>query len=220
MKKKDNVGALISLSWDENKWEGYTDLELTNYPFAYIRDYLNACERLTFGHKKYPLAYDGEYAGYCRKIYQLMLLDEIFDSACNGEFVDGVFITHTDFKIIFFGSLNPNDKETYIVGFYAHPTIDWSIGRSGHKVYKSFGFSNIMSKVENIVRFDNYIPVKREANDTNTKYPLSLKVNKDGLLYLNHNDIQKILDMAIKLNPDQEDLVSAYPRLKSDISNA
>jgi 5-methylcytosine-specific restriction protein A len=210
-----NTGVLIPLSWDETKWEGMTDANLSNYRFAYIRDYLNACERLTFGHKKFPLESDGYYIGYCKVIFQLMFLDETFCNACSGKFIKskGVFRSNTDFKIIYFGSFNSELKETYIVGFYAFPDIDWSTGRkANHKIFKSFSLGNIRAKSEDIVRFDNYLPL----NGRNFSSMLKELKGKDRA-YLTSENILTILDEAIKINPKQLDLKTAVGKLKKEL---
>jgi 5-methylcytosine-specific restriction enzyme A len=209
-----NSGVLIPLSWDETKWEGMTDPNLSNYRFSYIRDYLNACERMTFGHKIFPLENDGYYIGYCQEIFRLMFLDETFYNASSGEFVDGYFISHTDFKIIFFGSFNPEIKETYIVGFYAFPDIDWSKDRKVNlKIYKSFSFGNIRAKPEDIVRFENYLSLNGRVFSSMLK---ELK-GKDRA-YLTTENILTILDEAIKINPKQLDLKTAVRKLKKELS--
>ena len=213
--KDDIKGALVSLYWDDDHWTGNLDHNISRYRFNYIRDYLYSCEKLTFGHKKYPCERDGTYLGYSRMIKDLL-------------FFKGDIMKKIDFKIIFFVANNPVEEETFVVGFYAFPNLFWSMPRrASNKLYKTYTFSNISSKVENIVQFENYLPVGKEYKLSKKphyfpwggdEYHLSGNHEKEGYLFLNQLDVENILEKVIDLNPGQEELTTSYQRIKDELS--
>ncbi|MCX6280485.1 MAG: hypothetical protein NTU51_00805 [Bacteroidetes bacterium] len=217
------VAVLIPLTWDENKWECGEEFIRSRPQYKLLKDYFQGQEKIIFGHKKYPLEgkfpadqhvfppselppdptlLEGTYVGYSRMISQM--LDKGEDFYWNSD----------DFKAVFFVSTK---TETYIVGFYLFPMIDWGHARRAkHEVYNYFTFGNIRSKGEDIVRFDNYLQISN-IQQFSSIYKL-LKKNKYA--YTDSDGILTILEEAIKLNPDQKDLKSAAIRLKKNISKS
>jgi hypothetical protein len=201
MKQISNPGVLIPLTWDDNKWEGGEDLDLDHSQFRYIKDFLKTQEKITFGHKKYPLESDGTYVGYSRMITRLLKIDEYFELNSN------------DFKVVFF--VSSNNKKTYVIGFYNSPQIDWSHGRRvKNEIYNTFTFGNIRSKGIDIVRFDNYLPISNGRMFST----ISKELKEKDYAYVSSENILTILDEGIKINPDQEDLLLASSRLRKGIS--
>ena len=217
------VGILITLTWDDNKWECGEEFIRSRPQYKLLKHYFQGQEKIIFGHKKYPLEgkfpadhfvyppsdlppdptlLEGTYVGYSRMIHQIFKTDSYFE------------LFSDDFKIVFFVSSN---VETYIVGFYLFPMIDWTHGRRAkHEIYKSFCYGNIRARGENIVRFDNYLPINKIKMFTS----IHKELKKNNYAYTDNDGILTILDEAIKLNPDQEDLKSAAIRLKKDISKS
>ena len=233
------VGVLIPLTWDDNKWDCGEEFIRSRPKYKLLKDYFQAQEKIIFGHKKYPLnelsskdhpeqgsnasliypivelpskkpmpdrsgssATSGTYVGYSRMISQI--LSE----------VDYFYWNSDDFKAVFFVSTK---TVQYIVGFYLYPDIDWGFSHlAKHEVYKTFTYGNIAAYAEDIVRFDNYLPI----NNIKKFSSIHKELKKSNYAYTDNDGILAILDEAIKLNPDQKDLKSAAIRLKKDISKS
>ena len=233
------VGVLIPLTWDDNKWDCGEEFIRSRPKYKLLKDYFQAQEKIIFGHKKYPLnelsskdhpeqgsnasliypivelpskkpmpdrsgssATSGTYVGYSRMISQI--LSE----------VDYFYWNSDDFKAVFFVSTK---TVQYIVGFYLYPDIDWGFSHlAKHEVYKTFTYGNIAAYAEDIVRFDNYLPI----NNIKKFSSIHKELKKSNYAYTDNDGILAILDEAIKLNPEQKDLKSAALRLKKDISKS
>ena len=239
MIENSKVGVLIPLTWDDNKWECGEEFIRSRPKYKLLKDYFQAQEKIIFGHKKYPLnelsskdhpeqgsnasliypivelpskkpmpdrsgssSTSGAYFGYSRMISQI--LSE----------VDYFYWNSDDFKAVFFVSTK---TVQYIVGFYLYPEIDWGFSHlAKHEVYKTFTYGNIAAYAEDIVRFDNYLPIRNV-----TKLSSTIKELKESNhAYIDNIGITTILDEAIKLNPEQKDLKLAAERLKKDISKS
>jgi len=233
------VGVLIPLTWDDNKWEGGEEFIRSHPKYKLLKDYFQAQEKITFGHKKYPLNElsskdHPEQDSNASLIYPIVELpsktpvpDRSGRSSTSGAYVgysrmisqkltegDYFYWNSDDFKAVFFVSTK---TVQYIVGFYLYPEIDWGLSRRAtHDVYNTFTYGNIAAYAEDIVRFDNYLQISN-IQQFSSIYKL-LKKNKYA--FTDSNGILTILDEAIKLNPDQKDLKSAAVRLKKDISKS
>jgi len=192
MKNESSVGVIIPLSWDNNKWEQGETFN-HNQSKSLIRDYLFTQEKITFGNHKYPLEDDGTYIGYSRMITKMLKRDDEF--------------YWNDYEIIFFVS---SFKIRYIIGLYLHPQVDWSFGRKRkHEVFNSFTFTNIKARSENIVRFENFVPIRSDGRFVS----IFKNLKTTDYAYLGKSDIHEILDEAIHRNPNQNELKTILTKI-------
>jgi hypothetical protein len=91
-----------------------------------------------------------------------------------------------------------------------HPQVDWSFGRKRkHEVFNFFTFTNIKAKSENIVRFENFIPIRNDGRFVSIFKALKTK----DYAYLSESDIHEILDEAIHRNPNQLELKTILTKI-------
>jgi 5-methylcytosine-specific restriction enzyme A len=198
MKQINNFGILASITWSSNGWEGQTEEDdLAHSEFQYIKENWQAFESLNFGHRKYP-SKNGWYIGYSPMFNRLPSYEG-----------------SKDVKVVFFKSHNWHDNQNYIVGMYAFPEIDLEIKRkTKHELFKEYHWGNIQSMTDNIVRFNNFLPISNERLNIDRFLPYTKKLGQQGFNYLHSDNVLRILDKAKEMNPSQRDFQIVSSRIK------
>jgi hypothetical protein len=202
MKQINNFGILAAISWNSNKWEDEpTTKDLSHSKFEYVEENWHEHESLNFGHEKFPCEEDGTYIGYTPMFNRLPSYE-----GCK------------NVKVVFFKSNDWKTNTNYIVGMYAFPEIDEVFNREAEDpMFEDYDWGNVKSKKDNIVRFENYLPIKNETLHIDRFLPLDKKIGQQGFNYLHSDNVLRILDGARKLNPTQGDLLFVSSRLKKII---
>lgn len=187
-----NFGILASCSWNSKKWaDDPTNEDIDKSQYAAIRDNGTMHESLNFGHNNFPNESDGYYFGFSSSFNKL-------PDRKKSEKV----------QIVFFASSDYNDSNRKkIIGFYGRPIIDTLFNRKAkHEYYEKYTYANVKAHKNNIIYFNNPIPIDNEIVQSQKLLPKNTKISYQSFNYLNSNNVSNIILHALKLNPDNSKL--------------
>ncbi|GAB3533098.1 hypothetical protein GCM10027443_17910 [Pontibacter brevis] len=189
----ENYGILASMSWNSNKWANdptEQDLKASNYNFVKNEKHMH--ESLNFGHDIYPSEADGYYIGYTPMLNRLPAADK-------QKTVNILFLFSSDYK-------NGNRKS--VVGLYGFPIFGEWFRQAQHPKYKEYDWGNIAANPDDIIYFDNHLVIDNDLVQHHNLLPEDRKISQQGFNYLSSDNVQNLLLLASKLNPDNRKLNS------------
>jgi len=190
--KKNNIGILTPISWNSNLWQDEaTDKDIAKSNFEYVKENGWMNEDLNFGYEKYESEDDDYYIGYTPMFNNLPAIEQ-------SKYVD----------IIFFRSLDYQNKVNCIVGFYSYPELGSFHRLANETLFDRYEWGNVKAKTENIVLLKNFIPINDDIVKKFNFIPNRKKIGKMGFNYLFYENVISILDKATELNPDDKKLSS------------
>lgn len=193
-----NFGILASVSWNSRHWKDYsTDEDVKNSMYKNPQESGHLTESLNFGQEIYPAEADGYYIGYIPK----------FDKAHRSPSIN----VSKSVQIVFLRSKNYNGHVKYVIGFYGFPIfgeVERYTREANHVKFKSqfYNHGNIKSFVQDIVYFDNYLPITDESLQKLKILPEGKIISYRGFNYLDSNNAKNLLKKAIELNPENQKL--------------
>ena len=199
--EEKKFGILASVDWNSHKWQdASTSEDLNNSNFGFVAEFGITYTSLNFGHEKYPPDKDGFYQGLLPQLWSRMPDKE------KSRYVEIVFIK----------SQNWEDKQNYLVGFYAFPKFQK--GKKPSPI-ESFPYDfevNVKSLPKDIHLLENYINLTSHPN-LKKFLPKDKELGKQGYNYLTKENLFSILDNMTTLNPDDKKLSGIKLRLITSI---
>lgn len=196
-----NFGILASIDWNSNKWRDMpTPEDLSRSNFGYVIEHGLTFTSLNFGQEIYAADEKGYYYGLLPQLWSKM------PDNVRSRYVEVVFIK----------SQNWNDKQNYIVGFYAFPIFQRRNIPSPIKEFPNDFDVNVKALPKDIHLLENYINLT-SSPDLARFLPKGKELGKQGYNYLTKENVFNILDSMTKLNPNDRKLSSIKLRLITSI---
>jgi len=196
-----NHGILASVDWNSYKWKAPSSEEdLKHSNFGFVVEHGITYTSLNFGAENYPVDDKGYYHGLLPHLWSRMPDKE------KSKYVEVVFIK----------SQNWENKQNYLIGFYAFPIFQK--GKKASPV-SSFLYDfevNIKAYPKDIHLLENYINLTTHA-DLKKFLPKDKGMGKQGYNYLTRENVFKILDAMSNLNPEDRKLSGIKYRLITSI---
>jgi len=193
-----NYGILASISWNSNKWtDNPTAEDVKASKYNFVKDNAHMHESLNFGHGALPVEDEGYFIGYIPMFNRPPAYE-------NSKNVNIVFFISSDYK-------NANRKS--IIGFYGFPLFGEHYKRkSEHPLYQIYDWGNIKAFPEDIIYFDNPVIIDNESVQEKGLLPKGKKISQQGFNYLNSDNVQNLIKLALILNTKNRKLQSFVAR--------
>ncbi len=196
-----NFGILASVDWNSNQWKDLpTTMDLANSNFGYVVDNGITFTSFNFAQDTYPADEKGFYRGLLPQLWSRMPDKE----------------KSQDIEVVFIKSQNWEDKQTYIVGFYAFPVFERTRRPSPVDSFPSDFESNIKAFPKDIHLLDTYINLTAHP-DLKKFLPKGKELGKQGYNYLTRENVFKLLDAMTASNPSDRKLSGIKYRLLMSI---
>jgi hypothetical protein len=200
-KQEKNFGILASIDWNSHKWQALsTPEDLSHSKFGFVEEQGITFTSLNFGHEKYPTHVDGYYEALLPQLWSRMPDKE------KARYVEIVFVK----------SLNWEDNQNYLVGFYAFPIFKKSKKPYPIDIFPVDYEVNVRSLPKDICLLEHYINLKTHP-DLSKFLPKGKELGKQGYNYLTKANVYKILDTMTILNPNNKKLKEIKFRLITSI---
>ena len=196
-----NFGILATIDWNSNEWkDAATSADLSSSNFGYVIENGLTFTSLNFGHNIYPADENGYYWGFLPQLWSGMPDKE------KSRFVEIVFIK----------SQNWNDKQNYVVGFYAFPAFQKTKRPSPLESFTAEFELNFKALPKNIHLLENHINLNSHP-DFKKFLPKGKDLGKQGYNYLTRENVYKILDTMTSQNPADKKLSGIKFRIITSI---
>jgi len=195
-------GILTSIDWNSYRWQAESsaaDISHSNY--GYVIENGITFTFLNFGHNVFPTDEHGYHRG---------LLPQLWSREPDREKVRYV-------EVVFMKSQNWNDKQNYIIGFYAFPVFGRCNMPSPLPSFPREMELNVRAFPKDIHLLDNYINLTAHPEVQKTILPKGKQLGHQGFNYLTKDNVLKILDLMTSLNPNDTKLHSIKGRLIQSI---
>ncbi|TSA32799.1 MAG: hypothetical protein D4R64_15270 [Porphyromonadaceae bacterium] len=199
-----NYGILTSIDWNSFQWQAESspaDISHSNY--GYVIENGITFTFLNFGHEIYPTDEKGYYRG---------LVPQLWSREPDKDKVRYV-------EIVFMKSQNWQDKQNYIVGFYAFPIFGKCNMPSPVPSFPREFELNVKAFPNDIHLLENYINLTAHPELQSAILPKGKLLGKQGYNYLTKENVFKILDIMTTLNPTDVRLKGIKYRVIQSISS-
>ena len=180
-------GILVNIDWNSNHWQAPPmQNDLDNVNFGFVQQNQFSYTALNFGHLIYPPDNNGMFWANIPKFTNHYPRRAINDN----------------FKICFIRSKNWNDGSHNLIGFYFEPIIFPQIQfrQANHTIYNIYNEVHMCSQTENIVRFEDYLPLNGIENNL---YLENGELSRQGMNYMNRENVIFLLNAALNINLNQ-----------------
>lgn len=196
-----NFGILASIDWNSNDWkEQPSEDDLSNSNFGYDVDHGITPSALNFAHENYPTDEKGYYFGLLPQLWTKMPDKE------KARYIEVVFIKAHKWE----------DKQNYIIGFYAFPTFVKCKRPSPIETIEMDFELNVKSLPKDIHLLENHINLSTSL-DLQKFLPKGKEPAKQVYNYLTKENVFKILDKMTEANPKDKKLSGVKYRLITTI---
>lgn len=191
---------MASITWNSNRWKGEpTEEDLASSKYDHVRDYAEAHESLNFAFDTLPTEKNDWFIGYSPILNRRLPKSEYN--------IQILFLISTDHQ---------NGGTRYVVGVYGFPQFKFWFNRSPklHPFYVKYDTGSFRSKVEDIVLFDNYLPINNLTVQHEGYLPEGKQISQQGWNYLHSDNVENLLGYALSFNPEN----TALKRLMNKLS--
>ena len=187
-----NIGILTSVDWNSNGWNGLpTQEDISHSNYGYVIENKITHTYLNFGYNDFPTDEEGYFFG---------LLPQLWTKVPQSKYLEVIFVKTKNWK----------DKKNYIIGLYIGPILE---KKELPSVFKEMPPREVNVKAfpKDIHHLENYVELT--LINVSKFLPKDKKLGTQGFNYLTIENVLKIIDAMVELNPNDKKLSNIKFRL-------